>query len=104
MYFYNFVSPLIKLVAQTCYDPGSVGRTIIHWPLAAPSLLRGLCPSPIEVCMREYISGFWSGLSQRGRAAVTIVIALVILGAFYLALVNSAAFSSVTEALDRLIP
>jgi archaellum component FlaF (FlaF/FlaG flagellin family) len=54
--------------------------------------------------MREYISGFWSGLSQRGRAAVTIVIALVILGAFYLALVNSAAFSSVTEALDRLIP
>jgi archaellum component FlaF (FlaF/FlaG flagellin family) len=54
--------------------------------------------------MREYISGFWSGLSQRGRAIVTIVIALVILGAFYLALVNSAAFSSVTEALDRLIP
>lgn len=54
--------------------------------------------------MREYISGFWSGLSQRGRTIVTVVIAVVLLGAFYLALVNSAAFSSVAEALGKLIP
>ena len=54
--------------------------------------------------MREYISGFWSGLSQRGRAIVTIVIAIVVLAAFYLTLVYSAAFSSVADSLGKLIP
>jgi len=53
--------------------------------------------------MREYISGWWSGLSSRGRTIISVVIVLAVLGAFYLALVNSAAFTSVTDSLDKLI-
>lgn len=54
--------------------------------------------------MRDYISGFWSGLSQRGRTIVTIVIVVAVLIAFYLALTNGAAFSSFTDSLDKLLP
>lgn len=53
--------------------------------------------------MREYISGFWSGLSQRGRAIISIVVVLVLLAAFYLALVNAGAFTSVMDSLDKVV-
>lgn len=53
--------------------------------------------------MREYISGFWSGLSQRGRAIVSIVIVVAVLVAFYLALVNAQAFAQFADNIGKIV-
>jgi type II secretory pathway component PulM len=53
--------------------------------------------------MREYINGWWSGLSQRGRAIISVVVAVCLLVAFYLMLTNAGAFSQVSESLDKLL-
>ena len=53
--------------------------------------------------MREYINGWWSGLSPRGRAIISIVVALCLLAAFALALANAGAFDQVAASLERLL-
>lgn len=54
--------------------------------------------------MREYINGWWSGLTPRGRTIISIVVALCILAAFWMMLTNAAAFQSVSDSLDKLLP
>lgn len=54
--------------------------------------------------MDKYISGFWSGLSQRGRAVVSVAVIVVVLAAFALALANAGAFEQVTGSLEKLLP
>lgn len=45
--------------------------------------------------MRQYIAGWWTGLSATGRTVATVVIALCVIAALWLILANSAAFASV---------
>lgn len=59
---------------------------------------------PIGDPMREYVNGWWSGLSQRGRAIISIVVALCLLAALALALSNPSGFSQVSDSLDKLLP
>ena len=54
--------------------------------------------------MGEYVRGWWNGLSQRGRAIISIVVAVCLLAALALALSNPSAFSQVSESLDKLLP
>lgn len=54
--------------------------------------------------MGEYVRGWWNGLSQQGRAIISIVAVLCVLAAFWLALANAGAFASVTESLGKLLP
>lgn len=53
--------------------------------------------------MREYINGWWSGLSQRGRAIFSVVAALCLLVAFALMLFNAGAFDQVASSLEKLL-
>lgn len=53
--------------------------------------------------MREYVSGWWNGLSPRGRAIVSVVAAVCLLLAFALALGNAGAFDQVTGSLGELL-
>ena len=53
--------------------------------------------------MREYISGWWSGLSPRGRAVVSVTVAVCLLAAFGLALGNAGAFDQVADSLRELL-
>lgn len=54
--------------------------------------------------MREYINGWWSGLSPRGRTIISVTVALCLLSAFALALANAGAFGQVTDSIDKLLP
>lgn len=52
--------------------------------------------------MREYVSGWWSGLTPRGRTITSVVVVVAILAAFALALGNAGAFGQVTDSLEKL--
>lgn len=54
--------------------------------------------------MRDYINGWWSGLTPKGRTIVSVVVALCLLAALAMALANPGAFGQVSEGLDKLLP
>lgn len=53
--------------------------------------------------MRGYINGWWGGLSPRGRAIISVVVALCLLAAFALMLFNAGAFDQVAGSLSELL-